>query len=177
MTYAVLFGSDLYVGTTGVLSVTETDPSAGKERTREFFRIRELDRKRSLGSYLVIDCDILDPNGSREIKLFKSRPVAGSTDVQVLNPGRAVEVRRLDGSLVIKVEELDRDTLKVPISGPFVEALEQVEAIIQITGDFQAGPYRVRATTTQLQVGGITFSHNMRIGSSGLHLSTKGIAF
>ncbi len=100
MAYAVLFGSNLYVGTTGVLTVTDKDPSTGQDKTTEFFRIREIDRKRSLGSYLVVDCDIKDPNGNREVKLFKSKPVAGSADVEVLNPGRAVEVRRADGSLV-----------------------------------------------------------------------------
>ena len=177
MTYAVMLGSDLYVGTTGVLTVTDKNPSTGKDQTKEFFRIREIDRKRSQGSYLVVDCDIKDPSGNREIKLFKSRPVAGSPEVKVLNPGKAVEVRRTDGSLVIRAEELDRDALNISVSELVANALEKVEAILRITGDFQAGPYRVRADETQLKVGGITFSGNVKIGGGGLHLSKNGIAF
>ena len=175
MAYAVLFGSDLYIGTTGVLTVTDQDPATGQEKTKEFFRIREIDRKRSFGRYLVIDCDIKDPNGNREIKLFKSKPVAGSAEVEVRNPGRAVEVLRADGTLVIKAEEIDRDVLKnVPDSGPLPLALEKVEAILRITGDFQAGPHRVRASITQVQVGNIILAGNIMIGGGGLHLSNEG---
>ena len=177
MAYAVLFGSNLYVGTTGVLTVTDEDPSTGQDKSKEFFRIREIDRKRSLGSYLVVDCDIKDPDGNREVKLFKSKPVAGSAEVEVLNLDKAVEVRRADGNLVIKVEELDRDDLNVPDSGPVARALEpaleKVEAILRITGDFQAGPHRVKASTTQLQIGGLISSGNLMIGGGGLHLSHK----
>lgn len=177
MTYAVMLGSDLYIGTTGVLTVTDKDPSTGQDKTKEFFHIHEIDRKRSLGSYPVVDCDIKDPIGDREVKLRKSRAVATSPDVEVLKPGKAIEVKRADGSLVIRVEELDRDTLGIDDSGPVADALDEVDAILRITGNFQAGPYRVIADNSQLQVGGITFSGNVKIGGGGLHLSENKIEF
>jgi len=177
MTYGIMLGSNLYIGTNGVLTVTDENSSTGKSQTKEFFRIREIDRKRSHGSYLVVDCDIKDPNGNREVKLFKSRPVAASPEIEVLNPEKAIEVRRRDGSLVIRVEELGREALNIRSSDPIASAIEKIEAILRITGDFQAGTYRVRADKNQMQVGGIVFSGNVKIGGGGLHLSEKGIAF
>lgn len=173
MTYSVMFGSDLFIGTTGILTVTDKDPSTGEDKTMEFFRIREIDRQRSSGSYLVIDCDIKDPDGDREIKLFKSRPVAGSPEVEVLNQGKAIEVQRANGCLIIKVEEVDSDTLISTASSSVVEALANVKTVLRITGDFQAGPYRVRADNAKLQIGGMTISGNVHVGG-GIHLTPMG---
>lgn len=182
MSYAVLLGSNCFVGTSGILSVTAND------KATEFFRIREIDRARSSGSYLAIDCDIRDAEGKREIKLFKNRPVAESPDVKVLNPGGSVEVYRADGTLVIKAEVLDRDAINLdglwaPIRDRVVAELEKIEEVLSLTGEFQAGPYRVSATPSELRFGlsGIAtdkqymFKRNFVFGGGGINLSEKGI--
>ena len=69
MTFGIDLGSNLFIGTSGIMSV-ETDTGL-----KEFFRIREIARARVFGSYIVVDCDIKDGTGQREVKLFKSRSV------------------------------------------------------------------------------------------------------
>ena len=60
-----MLGSDLFYGTNGVLTVQIDN------KVVEFFRIREIYRVRSEGSFLAVDCDIKDKDNIREIKLFR----------------------------------------------------------------------------------------------------------
>ncbi len=170
MKFAVMFGSDLYVGTSGVL----TYEHAGKEH--EFFRIREINRVRSSGSYVVVDCDIKDADSKREVKLFKSRPVVGSSGLKVDNIEKGIKICRADGSTVIKIEELLPDDSRLPKSNRVVKALREIDAILRITGNFYAGPYLIRASESELRVGVLTLSGNLKIGTGGLKLSESGFA-
>lgn len=77
MKYVIMLGSNMFVGTNGIFTV-EID---GK--VKEFFRIREIFRERSEGSYLTVDCDIKDLDNEREIKLYKSRHVAGDDKIEL----------------------------------------------------------------------------------------------
>ncbi|MEW6252429.1 MAG: hypothetical protein AB1716_17460, partial [Planctomycetota bacterium] len=103
--FAVILGRDLNVGTNGILNV-ETDKG-----NVEFFRVREIHRQRSGGSYPVVDCDVHDASGTREIKLAKSRPVARSVEIDVTTDKGLTVALRQDGSVVIKVEVLSKEQL------------------------------------------------------------------
>lgn len=166
MTYAILVGSDAFVGTSGILTYSDGTNS------KEFFKVREINRARSEGSYIVIDCDIKDGNDEREVKLFKSRPVVESEAIKVdYRPG-CTEVHRDNGELVIKIEEVNPQDPSLPPN--LSNYLGQVEGILRITGDFHVGPHRVVATTTHTQIGGITLSGNLSVGTGGMHLSPMG---
>jgi len=170
MKFAVMFGSNLYVGTSGVL----TYEHAAKEH--EFFRIREINHVRSSGSHVVVDCDIKDADGQREVKLFKSRPVVGSSGLTVNDIEKGIEVFRADGTIVVKIEELSPNDPRLPKSNQVTGALLEVDAILQIIGNFYAGPHLVRATESELRVGGLTMSGNLLIGTGGLKLRESGFA-
>ena len=59
MKYGIMIGSNIFIGTSGILNLETIDGN------KEFFKIRELQRIRSKGSYIVVDCDIKEPNGNR----------------------------------------------------------------------------------------------------------------
>ncbi len=60
---------NMFFGSNGVLNVEINS------KVVEFFKIREIYKVRSEGSFLAVDCDIKDRDNIREIKLFKSKPV------------------------------------------------------------------------------------------------------
>ena len=170
MAYAIMLGSNMFVGTTGILTV-EQDGKA-----KEFFRVRDIDKARSTGGYIVIDCDIRDSSGEREIKLFKNRPVASGDDISVDYTPKSTAVTRADGSVVIRVEEVPADDPTLPISGPVAQALDSVGSILRITGDFYAGPYKLHISDDIMQVGGTTLSGNLSVGTGGMRLGQMGFA-
>jgi len=51
-----------------------------------------------------------------------------------------------------------------------------LEAIIRITGDFYAGPFKLKVDSQSLQVGGITFGGNLMVGTGGLKLTSMGFS-
>jgi hypothetical protein len=174
MKYAVIFGSDIYIGTTGVLGYEDN-----KGKVKEFFTVREVYRERSDGSYLALNVDIKDIDGSREVKLFKSKPVVESPNVIVKCDKKRTTVTREDGTIVIDIEQLDPSDPSVPQTGPMREMLNknQLEAVIRVTGNFAVGDYKVKATTENIQIGGMTIGGNLSVGTGGLVLRQMGISF
>lgn len=171
MKYAVMLGSDSYIGTTGILTV------ADKGKKKEFFRIREIYRARSFGSYLAVDCDIKAADGVREVKLFKSKLVAADPHIKVSRLDQSIEVRRNDGSIIIRVEQIDPAEVSLPPGSPGATVLKSMDAILRITGNFYAGSHHLIITKNQLQVGGLTMAGNLKIGGGGLSLSENGFSF
>lgn len=172
MNYAIMLGSNMFIGTTGVLTV------ADEGKMKEFFRIREEDCARSVGSKLTIDCDIRDSSGTREIKLHKCRPVAVGEGISVdCNQERTI-VTREDGTVVISVETLSPDDASLPTDGPVPTYLNSVSRILRITGDFQAGPFRLQITPEVLRIGGAILKGNVSsCNGVGLQLSGGGFSF
>jgi hypothetical protein len=168
--YAIIFGSDMYIGTNGILTVEI------KGKLVEFFRIREIFRVRSTGSYLTVDCDIKDKDNVREIKLSKSRPIVKPENIKVHYDHKVTHVTRDDESTVLKIEQIEKEDSTLPQSGPVSEALdkETFDAIIRITGDFYAGPYKLEVDNKTLKVGGIEIYGNLKIGGGGIMLSSRG---
>lgn len=170
--YAIVFGSDMFVGTNGILTVEI------EGKMIEFFKIREIHRVRSIGSYLSVDCDIKDNENHREVKLAKSRPVVTSDTITVHYDHRLTHVTREDGSTVIKIEQIESDDPSLPKNGPVYNALhhETFDAVIRITGDFFAGPFHLKADEKILHIGGISLSGNLMVGTGGLRLTSMGFA-
>ena len=174
MRYAIVFGSDMFVGTSGVLSY---ESATGE--IKEFFRVREVHRELSEGSYLTLDVDVKDNNGDREIKLFKSKPVASNENIKVEFDKTQTVVYREDGSIVIKVEQLDSNDASLPINGPVREYLDsgKIEAVIRITGKFDVGKWQIESTTEGNMINTNRFGGNLSIGTGGLVLRQNGFSF
>ena len=176
MTCAMIFGADLFLHVNGVLKVEDNGI------LKEFFKFHEVDRARSLGSYLVVDCDIKDSEGTREVKLKKSRLVGGGTGLQVQSPGKDIEIQRDDGSTIIKLEELDPETALKPFEyarkiPKFADLMDQVELVLRLTGDFHAGAHHVVATGTSVHIGNAVLAGNLFAGSGGgITLSASGFS-
>jgi len=156
---AIVLGSRLFVGTNGILTV-----EIGNKMV-EFFRIREFFRVLSTGSYLTVDCDIKDKDNQREIKLFKNNPV--------VNP------HKLDGSTVIKIEQIESNDSSLPQSGSVYERLRKgrFDPIIRITGDFYAGPFKLVINNEFLNVGGAKIIGGVSEKTGGLILTSTGFSF
>lgn len=163
----------MFIGTSGILE----HESSGK--VKEFFIVREIYRERSDGSYLALDVDIKDFDGVREVKLFKSKPVAESPSVRVSYSKKRTTVTREDGTVVIDVEQLEPHDPSLPQSGPVRGMLNtyQLDAVIRITGNFSVGNYQVQATTINIKINGTDISGNLLVGTGGLVLRQTGISF
>ncbi|MFK8281001.1 hypothetical protein [Capnocytophaga cynodegmi] len=171
MKYAVMIGSNMFIGTSGVLRV-ETN---GK--LKEFLNVREIFRERSEGSYLAVDCDIKDAKNKREIKLFKSKPIVIDESVKVQSSHNIVEARREDNSVIIKVEQITPNDYSLPRSGPIPEMLKNypIDAILRITGDFYAGNYHIFADNYKMIIGGgVTITGGLSVGTGGMVLTPMG---
>jgi len=165
-TFAILLGDNLFIGTNGVIRTIE--PSG----PFEFFRLREIDRPRFGGSYIGVDCDIKDAEGAREVKLAKSRPIR-----QILPPGIEAkcepgftEVVRSDGAVIIKIEEL---AVGHPALTGRLQSAVGLVGIVQITGDFRAGPFRIQASPEGVILDGpgvvnFRISRNTNIGGGAI---------
>jgi len=172
MKYAIMIGSNMFIGTNGVLSVD----SNGK--SKEFFRVREINRARSEGSYLAVDCDIKDDENNREIKLFKNNPVVADENVSVSQDKKRMTAKRADGTLIIKVEQLEVTDESLPKTGPVRELLDKnpVDAILRITGNFHAGGHKLMADNSKLMIDTNTLMGNLSVGIGGLKLTAGGFA-
>ena len=180
MNYGVLLGSNMMLGASGVLTVVEDDGKA-----KDFFRLREIDRARSEGAYIVVDCDIKDVDNNREIKLAKSKPVATSKEISVECTKVATTVVREDGSLVIKVELLSPDDESIPTLGPpkmreqINKMINELDAVIRITGSFYAGSKLLVMDNDQMKIDQSTLACNIKSGpgAGGISISSQGISF
>lgn len=184
MNYLVMIGSDMCYGTNGVLTV-----QIG-EKFIEFFKIREIFRMRSEGSYLAVDCDIKDKDNIREVKLFKSNPVTQTENVIVSCSKKETIVTRQDGSTIIKIEQLEIDSKELLEFGPLKKTLSgfplnmldsiketlkgfTVDAVIQITGDFYAGQNHLILGEDYSIIGGVNTGGNLMMGTGGIRLSNN----
>lgn len=170
---AIVLGSNMFIGDSCVLTV-EID---GK--LVEFFRVREIFRELSPGSYLTVDCDIKDKDNKREIKLFKSKPVAEGVGVKVEYTKKLTNVTREDGSTIIKIEQVENTDSTLPQDGPVYEKLknEKFDSILRITGDFYAGSFKIKLDNQSLIVNTNTFRGNLKEGKGGIRLTSMGFAF
>jgi hypothetical protein len=168
--YAIVFGSDLYIGTNGILTI-EID-----NKVKEFFRIREIFKVLSEGSYLAVDCDIKDQENKRQIKLAKSKPVVIGEGITVEHNKKLTHVKRENGSTIIKIEQISIDELTLPDDGPVRDTLrkEKPDAILRITGDFYAGPYHLIVSNKEIKIGGITLQGNVHKHTGALTLTSTG---
>jgi len=172
MKYAIMLGSNMFIGTNGVFTVEING------KLKEFFKVREIFRKRSEGSYLVVDCDIKDSDNKREVKLFKSNPVVADENIHIESDKGNLIATRTDGSLIIKVEQIENDNPTLPKSGPIPGLLKtnQVDAILRITGDFYAGDFKVSMDDENMQIGGISLSGNLNVGTGGMRITQMGFS-
>lgn len=173
MKYAIMLGSNMFIGTNGVLKVQKGD------KVIEFFKIREVFKARSEGSYLAVDCDIKDVDNVREVKLFKNKPVVKNDELIINSSDSIIEVIRQDGTVIIKIEQINDTDPLIPQDGPIKGHLdkENIDTILRITGNYYAGDYLVTSDETVFKVGPITLSGNLAIGTGGLQLTNMGFSF
>ncbi|NJC27640.1 hypothetical protein [Neolewinella antarctica] len=172
MKYAIMLGSNMFIGTDGVFTVEINGT------LKEFFKVREIFRERSYGSFLVVDCDIKDIDNKREVKLFKSKPVAADENIQFGFNEKEISATRPDGSVIIKIEQLKDDDSTLPKSGPIREQLKEnpVDAILRITGNFYAGDFEVNIDNESMKIDDATVNGNLSIGTGGMQITRQGFS-
>lgn len=172
MKYAIMLGSNMFIGTNGIFTVEING------KIKEFFRIREFIRERSEGSYITIDCDIKDSDNNREIKIFKGNPVVVDENIRIEKSNKDFTAYRSDNSVIIKIEHLDDTDSSLPQTGPIPEHLKTnpIDAILRITGDFYSGNFKVHIDNSIMKIGGINLNGNLSVGTGGLHLSQMGFS-
>jgi hypothetical protein len=168
---AIFLGNNMFIG--DVLKVLIDG------KIVDFFRVREIFRVLSSGSYLTIDCDIKDKDNKREIKLFKSKPVAKPETVKVVYDHKLTHVTREDGTTIIKIEQIESNDPTLPKEGIVSDKLksEKFDSILRITGDFYAGPFKVFIDNNSLITNGVNIWNNVKESKGGLLLTPGGFSF
>lgn len=187
MNYLIMLGSNMFYGSNGVISYVNDG------RLVNFFKVREIYKERSTGSYLAIDCDIRDAENKRIIKLAKNNPVTSSGGLKIHCDKQLTSVKGLSGELIIKIEQLDlvsnslidfepfkKVFLNRPHAGRIKSHLEQIyiSAALRITGHFNVGPHELLIEDDYLTVDNAgKLMGNFKSAEHGIILQQGGFSF
>jgi hypothetical protein len=142
--YLVDFGGNLFITGKALLKV-KTDAGG----TFEFFKLREIDRKRSDGAFATLDCKLKDRTGKNDVVIAKNRPVhTAENDRAVCEcDSTRTRVTRANGELLLEITSVSIDDLASSFPGQAVQIRQYATADgLRIRGDFMAGSVRISAT-------------------------------
>jgi len=142
MKYAFIMGTCAYIVPHGVISF------ADHENSNEILRIKTIYHDTEPNSFLSIDLDIKDKNGNGVVL---SDNKALGTGVSVIEERDCVKVLDTDGSIIIKVQQMDDESaLRLQLN--IVAELEVNAPIvaIRIFGDFMTHDLHIMAENEKL---------------------------
>ena len=184
MSYLILLSSNAFIGSNGILSVQTN----GKQK--EFFRIREIFKERSPGSYLAVDVDVKDKEGKRQIKLAKNKPIIIDEGISISTEHSETHVTDGDNKTIIRIKQLEDPQSIIngridSMWGLRDEEKEKMKANIkitdgiQITGVFYADNHKIELTDESMRIddGMIVLSDNTSIGAGGIVLKNDSFSF
>jgi len=142
MKYAFILGTCAYIVPHGVINF------ADHETTSEILRIKSIYHDNEPNSFLSIDLDIKDNHGNG---IILSDNKALGTGVRVMEERNCIKVLDTDGSIIIKVQQLD-DKAALSLELNIVSELEinAPIAAIRIFGDFMTHDLHVMAENEKL---------------------------
>jgi hypothetical protein len=166
MKYAFLLGTSAYIVPNGVISYADS------ENLKEIIKINSLWHDSEPASFLSIDLDIRDLNGNGVIL---SNNKALGNGVQVIEERKSVKVLALDGSTIIKVQQLDEESA-MSLEHNIVAELEVNSpiAVIRIFGDFMANNLHISAENEKLFINDDGYATSALAGES-LRFTAAGV--
>jgi hypothetical protein len=167
MKYAFIFGSNVFIVPTGVISYIDHD------QTTEFLKIRSIYNSMTQ-SHLSVDIDLKDIEG-RGLKLIDNQLI-DAIGFTILEERDRVLVTRPDNSTVIDVHQLD-DRSAMQLEHNITAELEVHApiAVIRLRGDFMLSRLHIEVDNEKLFISSNSYAGSAIAGHNGLQFTAAGV--
>ena len=166
MKYAFIFGTSAFIVPHGVINYADED------NTSEILRINSIWHDTDPSSFFSIDLDIRDSKGNGVI--ISANKALGD-GVKVIEERKSVKVLGQDGSIIIKVQQLDDETamsLEHNITAEF--EVNMPLAVIRIFGDFTTHGLHIMAENEKLFINDIGYA-TVALAGNDLRFTSAGV--
>lgn len=170
MKYAFLFGSNVFIVPTNVISYVDND------QTNEFLKIKSIRHHNGIESELTIDTDLKDLEG-RGLRIHDNEVVKSFGYKVSCTPDRIL-AKGYNDDTVLDVQQLDDESAS-QLEHNIVAELEahEPDAVIRITGDFMMGKMHVAVDNEKLFIGQESYASAAITGDSNLKFTPRGLMF
>jgi len=167
MKYAFVFGTSAFIVPQGVITYADEDKS------KEILRVKSIYHTDKPQSVFSVDLDISDEQGNY-IRITESKPESEGS-YKITNTRDSLTVLNSDGSLLIKVHQLDDDsamslehniTAELEVNSPI--------AVIRVTGDFMTEGLHISAQNEKFYVNEDGYATSALAGDS-LRFTADGV--
>jgi hypothetical protein len=168
MKYAFLFGSNIFIIPSNVISYVDND------ETNEFLRIKSICHDNGVHSDLTIDTDLKDIEG-RGLKI-QDNQVVTSFGYKVSRSPDRILAKGFDNSTVLEIQQLDEESTSRLEDNIVAEIkAQEPDAVIRIRGDFMMGKMHVAVDNEKLSIGRDSYASEAITGESGLKFTPSGL--
>lgn len=170
MKLAFLFGSNVFISPTNVISYVDND------ETNIFLKIKSIFLKNREESALTIDTDLKDIEG-RGLKLHNNEIVT-SFGYKVSKTHDRILAKGMDDSTVFDIQQLDDESAK-NLEENIIAELEthEPDAIFRIKGDFMMGKMHFAIDNKNLSIGRDAYTSSSISTDAGLKFAPTGFLF
>jgi len=168
MKYAFLFGSNVFIIPSNVISYVDND------ETNEFLRIKSICHNDGFHSDLTIDTDLKDTEG-RGLKI-RNNEVVTSFGYKISRAPDRILATGYNNDTVLDIEQLDMESAR-KLDDNIAAEIEahSPDAIFRIRGDFMMGKMHVAVDNEKLSIGHDSYASATITGESGLKFTPSGL--
>jgi hypothetical protein len=168
MKYAFIIGSNAFIVPRGTINYED------RENEKVFLRVNTIYHDTNAGSFLDIDLNIKDIDGTPVI-IAGNAPVTGAP-YAVKKERDSIKILRSDGSLIINVHQLDDEaamglehniTAELDVNAPV--------AVIRISGEFLVASLRISAENEKLYINNNGYATTAMVGKNSLKFTSAGV--
>jgi hypothetical protein len=168
MKYAFLFGSNVFIIPSNVISYVDND------ETNEFLKIKSICDDNDQHSSLTIDTDFKDTEG-RGLQLHDNE-VVKSFGYKVSKTQDSILAKGFDNSTVLEIQQLDEEsTMQLEDNIVAELAAHAPVTVFRIRGDFMMGKMHVAVDNNKFSIGRDSYASSAITGNSTLKFTPSGL--
>jgi hypothetical protein len=170
MKYAFLFGSNVFIIPTNVISYIDND------QTNEFLKIRSICHWNGTNSELTIDTDLKDTEG-RGLRIHDNEVVT-SFGYHISRTPDRILAKGFNNDTVFDIQQLDSESTSQLADNIVAElGAHELDAVIRISGDFMMGKMHVNVDNGKLFIGHESYSSEAIAAKNQLKFTPGGLLF
>jgi len=168
MKYAFLFGSNVFIIPSNVISYIDND------ETNEFLKIKSICHDNGYHSDLTIDTDLKDTEG-RGLKI-QDNEVITSFGYKISKSADHFLAKGFNNDTVLEIEQLSEESAQSLEDNIMAEIKAHApDAIFRIRGDFMMGKMHVAVDNDKLSVGRDSYASEAITSDNGLKFTPSGL--
>jgi hypothetical protein len=168
MKYAFLFGSNVFIIPSNVISYVDND------ETNEFLKIKSICHDNGQHSSLTIDTDLKDTEG-RGLQLHDNE-VIKSFGYKVSKTPDCILATGFDNSTVLEIQQLDEEST-MQLEDNIIAELQAhaPDAVFRIRGDFMMGKMHIAVDNETFSIGHDSYASSAIAGNNSLKFTPSGL--